>query len=216
MKKDVISCINSNKIIVIVRKLEKEYLLPVAKAIYEGGIKLIEVTFDQTGDFSFELTLDEIKTLRKNFDNKLHVGAGTVLTEEQVKLAYEAGAEFIISPNTDIKVIKETLKCGMVSIPGAMTPTEIIDAHNNGADFVKLFPAGNLGADYISSVTAPINHIKIIAVGGIDDNNMNKFISAGAAGVGVGSCIVRRDLIKEGEFDEITLQVEKMVKMLKD
>ena len=212
MREDVISSIEKTKIIVIVRKLEKEYLIKTAEAIYRGGIRLMEITFDQTGAFSEEDTLDEIRMLQSHFGGRIHIGAGTVMTEAQVEKAYEAGAEFIISPNLDADVIKKTLQMGMVSIPGTMTPTEIVDAHKMGADFVKIFPAITLGAEYFTAVTAPLNHIKLIAVGGIDDTNVMRFLRDGAVAVGVGSCIVRRDAAIEGEYEEMTLLARKMIK----
>lgn len=213
MKNEVLKCIKSSRVIVIIRKLKDEFLIPTAEAMYRGGIRLIEITFDPAGDFTEANTLRQIKLLRGHFGSDMHIGAGTVLTGQQVKAAHSAGASFIISPNTDPSVISTTNTMNMVSIPGAMTPTEIHKAHMAGADIVKIFPAAELGADYFRAVLAPLNHIKVIAVGGIDDMNMRTFLNAGAAAVGTGSCIVRRDAIEEGDFDEITLHARRMTEL---
>ena len=213
MKKEVIKCICESRVIVIVRKLKDEYLLPAAQAMYRGGIRMIEITFDPSGKFSEETTLHQIELLRSNFGSDLYIGAGTVLSPHQAEAAHSVGASFIISPNTDLSVISATNAMDMVSIPGAMTPTEIQQAHTAGADLVKIFPAAELGVDYFRAVLAPLNHIKVIAVGGIDERNVKAFIEAGAVAVGAGSCIIRKDAIADGEYNEITLHARRMTEM---
>ena len=114
------------------------------------------------------------------------VGAGTVTNTHLVDLTHAHGGQYIISPDTNVSVIKKTKELGMISMPGAMTPSEVITAHNAGADIVKLFPASDLGPRYLKAVRAPLNHIKIMAVGGINQKNMPDFLAAGACGFGVG------------------------------
>ena len=128
------------------------------------------------------------------------IGAGTVITEKQVALTAAAGGRFIISPDTDEGVIRATKAAGLVSIPGAITPTEVRMAHKAGADFVKLFPIDLYGPKYIKTLSAPLSNVKVLAVNGITDQNMNDYLAAGAVGVGVGSGIVRKDLIAKGDF----------------
>ncbi|MBQ9485714.1 MAG: 2-dehydro-3-deoxyphosphogluconate aldolase, partial [Clostridia bacterium] len=118
--------------------------------------------------------------------------------------ARDAGAEFIISPDADENVIKHTVKCGLVSMPGAYTATEIKKAHDAGADFVKVFPCLDNAAAYIKAIKAPLSHIKLMAVGGVNADNCKDFINAGAVGVGVGGSLVNKEWIKNGEFDNIT------------
>ena len=142
--------------------------------------------------------------LVKEFDGKMMFGAGTVTTLEMLNLAKEAGAQFIVSPNTDEAIIRATVEKGMVSMPGALTPSEIVNAHNYGADFVKIFPVGNLGAEYIKAVRAPLNHIKLLAVGGVNEKNIGNFIKNGASSAGVGGNLVNKEWIANGEFDKIT------------
>ena len=204
MRDTIINLIQEKKIIAIVRGIEAEVCLKVSEALLDGGISLIEVTFDQRSDEGISNTLKAIESLDKTFGNDLYVGAGTVLNEEQVQLAAKCGAKYIISPDTKEAVIKETIKLGMVSMPGALTPTEIAYAHDCGADFVKIFPAGNLGPGYIKAVRSPLAHIKLLGVGGINAENIPEFLKAGCCGFGVGGNLVNAKWIAEGRYDLIT------------
>ena len=204
MRKKIISAVEKNKIIVIVRGVEKEKLIPLAEAMYRGGIRLLEITFSANGRVTDEETADNIKMLSEYFGDIMYIGAGTVLSERQVELVKGAGGKFIISPDTNEAVIKKTRELGLVSMPGALTPTEMQAAHRAGADFVKLFPISNLGSDYVKAVKAPLSHIKLLAVGGIHDGNMAEYIKAGVSGFGIGSNITDKKLIENGEFEKIT------------
>ena len=204
MKAEIIEKIEENKIIVIVRGVKKEDLIPLAEAMYRGGIRLMECTYDARGRVSDEETAEGIGMLVRHFDGKMEIGAGTVLTENQVELTANAGGKFIISPDTNPEIIRKTNELGLVSIPGALTPSEVTLAHRAGADFVKLFPVGALGVKYIKDISAPLSHIKFLAVGGVSDENMSEYFSAGACGIGVGSSIVNKKLIESGNFDAIT------------
>lgn len=194
--------IKQEKIIAIVRGIPNDRILDLAQALRRGGIKCIEVTFDQSSDEGIRNTVCAIRTLSEG-GGDICVGAGTVMDTQQVRLAWEAGAKYIISPNTDEAVIRETKRLGMISIPGAFTPTEVAFAYNCGADIVKMFPAGVLGCDYIKAVKAPLKHIPVTAVGGVNPANCADFIRAGAVGVGVGGNLVSPQYVKEGRFDEI-------------
>ena len=205
----VIRAIEENKIIVIVRGVAKDKLIDMAEAMYEGGIRLIECTYDAKGIVSDEETASGIELLAKHFGDRMAVGAGTVLTERQVELTKNAGGKFIISPDTNPDIIKKTKELGLVSIPGSLTPTEAVIAHRAGADFVKLFPVGVLGYKYIKDISAPLSHIKFLAVGGVSDQNMKDYFAAGACGIGVGSAIVDKKLINSGEFGMITEMAKK-------
>lgn len=215
MCEQVIKSILENKIVVIVRGVKKEDLIPFAQAVYDGGIRLLEITFDGTGKVSDEETASNIKMLSQHFQGKMYIGAGTVLSKEQVRLTKENGGKFIISPDVNIDVIKYTKELGLVSMPGALTPTEIQAAHMAGADFVKIFPITNMGSGYVKAVSAPLSHIKLIAVGGVDASNMAEFLKAGAVGFGLGSNIVNKKLIQEGKFSEITIEAKRCVEAIK-
>lgn len=204
MREKVIKAIEENKIIVIVRGVESEKLIPLAEAMYKGGIRLLEITYSANGAVSDEETAENIKLLSKHFEGRMYIGAGTVLNKKQVQLTKDAGGMFIISPDTNDAVIKKTRQLEMVSMPGALTPTEIQTAHGSGADFVKLFPITNMGIGYVKAVKAPLSHIKLLAVGGVDENNMADYLKAGVCGFGVGSNIIDKKMIEAGDFDGIT------------
>jgi 2-dehydro-3-deoxyphosphogluconate aldolase/(4S)-4-hydroxy-2-oxoglutarate aldolase len=211
MRDYIIEQIEKSKIIAIVRGIEKNKILNVAEALCEGGIRLMEITFNQKNPEKFPDTTEAIKTIAEEFEGRMLVGAGTVTTPELVEMAADAGAKYIISPDTNLDVIRRTLKYGLVSIPGAMTPTEIMAAHNAGADFVKLFPSGNLGVDYIKAIRAPISHIRLLAVGGINENNIRQFLDAGMCGAGIGSNLVNGRWIENAEYDKIANAAKMLV-----
>jgi 2-dehydro-3-deoxyphosphogluconate aldolase/(4S)-4-hydroxy-2-oxoglutarate aldolase len=204
----IINAICENKIIAIIRGIGKEKILKTAEALLKGGLNIMEVTLNRDDAF------DCIKLVESEFQNRVIIGAGTVLTQEQVEKSYDAGAKFIVSPNIDEQVIAAAKKANMVSIPGALTPSEIYRAHVSGADFVKVFPAGSLGPEYIKAVLAPLQNIPLLAVGGVDLNNMNEYLHMGAVGVGIGGNLVSKSLINAGEFDRLSelagLYVEKI------
>ncbi len=204
MKEDVIQKILEEKVIAIVRGSSEDECLALARALKAGGINMLEVTFDQSSE---ELRLQTARTIGRLNDelgDEMVFGAGTVTTPEMVQMAFEAGAKFIISPDTDPAVIKETVKLGMVSIPGAFTPSEIKQAHVCGADFVKVFPASKLGPSYFKDVTAPFNNVRLLAFGGIDSGSIKDYLEAGAVGAGVSACLFNRDWVENGEWDRIT------------
>ena len=208
-KEKVIQEILKEKVIVIVRGLSREELIPFAEAVYAGGIRFLEITYDAAGAIPDEETADRIRMLAEYFAGRMYIGAGTVLSPEQVQLTRTAGGSFIISPDSCPDVIRETVSAGLVSIPGAFTPTEIAEAHRLGADFVKVFPAGSLGPDYIKALHAPLSHVRMLAVGGVNTGNMKDYTAAGACGFGIGSDIVDKKSIAAGDFEAITARAKK-------
>ena len=208
MREAIIQKVMDKKVVAIVRGVYGEDCLNLAKALYAGGIELLEVTFDQSKPEALERTSDTIRLLVDTLGDKMAFGAGTVTSLEMLELAKNAGAQFVVSPDTKEAVIKATVEAGMVSMPGAMTPTEILEAHSYGADFVKVFPTSTLGASYIKAVRGPINHVRLLAVGGVNEKNIGEFIKAGADGAGVGGNLVNKQWIANGEFDKITALAE--------
>lgn len=196
--------ISQNKVITICRRVYGEDLLKLADALYAGGIKMIEVTFDQADPDCIEKTGECIRALRDRFGDKMMFGTGTVLNAEQVEAAAKAGARYIISPNVDADVIAKTKELGLVSMPGAMTPSEILTAHKLGADIVKLFPAGYLGFGYIKDILGPISHVKLCATGGVTEENWGKYLEFGFAGAGISGRLCDKKCIAAGDFEEIT------------
>ena len=214
MREEIIRTIEKEKLIVIVRGIAKEKLLPLAKAMYDGGVRLIEITYDATGKTSDEETASCISLLAENFAGKMMIGAGTVLTERQVELTKSAGGCFIISPDTNPTVIKKTKELDMISIPGAFTPTEAQAAHLAGADFVKIFPLDCMGSSYLKAIRAPLSHIRFLAVGGINEHNIPEYKKAGACGFGVGSNIIDKKLLENEDYAALTKLAEAYIAAL--
>lgn len=191
------------KIVAILRGVPKERLEGVILALHRGGIRLLEITFDQRSNQRHEETGEAIR-LAKRLCPDLHVGAGTVMSTADVNAAFAAGAEFVLAPNVNREVIGKAVSLGMMAIPGAMTPTEIVDAYACGAEIVKLFPAGDLGLSYVKSVMAPVSHVPLMAVGGVDLGNVKEFLAAGMMSAGIGSALTNRKLIADGDWDGLT------------
>lgn len=206
----VIQSILRHKIIVILRGLTEEELICTVEAMYRGGIRLAEVTFDSQGNPSDEVTAQRIAKLVRSFPG-MHIGAGTVLTEHQAELTAEAGGRFIISPDTNPDVIRRTRELGLVSIPGALTPSECTLAHRSGADFIKLFPNGEMKPSYLHAVAVPLSHLRFLAVGGVNENNLADYIKAGACGIGVATGIVDKTKIHAGDYNAVTELARKYV-----
>ena len=211
MRETVIQEINRRKIIAIMRGLDRQQALLAANALYEGGISMVEITFNQKAPESFSETANAIREVKEQMGKKMFVGAGTVTSPDLVKLAAEAGASYIISPDTDAAVIRKTRELGLVSIPGAYTPTEAKQAHEIGADFVKLFPCVGDAPAYIKAVCGPLNHIRFLAVGGVREDNVAALLQAGAVGVGVGGNLVNKKWIEAGMFETVTQTAKKYV-----
>ena len=203
-RQQVLDTIERERVIAIVRGVGPETIGAAAEALYAGGIRLMEVTYAQRDPKSWTETAGMIASLREAFEGRMHIGAGTVTTPELARLSAQAGAEYIISPHTDPEVIRRTRELGLVSIPGAMTATEVMAAYRAGADIVKVFPAGVLGEAYIKALRGPLAHIKLLAVGGVDERNAARFLAAGAVGVGVGGNLVDRARIEAGEYEKIS------------
>ena len=202
MTRNVYQAILEHKIIVIIRGIDIEALLPTAEALIKGGIKLIEVTFNHSSADTLKETMKAIQLLSEAHQ-EIHVGAGTVMSVEQVEAAVKAGARYIISPDVDQEVIERTKELGALSIPGALTPTEIAAAYKYGGDFIKLFPMENLGLDYAKAVMGPLSHIPMLAVGGVNVDTIQDYLKAGFKGVGIGGNLVNKKWIEAGEFDAI-------------
>ena len=211
MQEKIIANVKEKKLIAIVRGVEPAYISALGKALLEGGINMVEVTFDQTSTDHFAATTAAIETLSKELGDQIYVGAGTVLTKEQVDLTVQAGGLYIITPSTNPEVIRYAKSKGLVAMPGAFTPSEVVTAYEAGADFVKIFPAGNLGPAYIKAIKAPLAHIPMLAVGGVNVQNIPDFLKVGVTGFGVGGNLVNKEWIKNGETEKIVALAKEFV-----
>jgi 2-dehydro-3-deoxyphosphogluconate aldolase/(4S)-4-hydroxy-2-oxoglutarate aldolase len=178
-----LSKILANKIVAIIRGAEPDNVVHIAEALHEGGVRCLEITLNSRN------ALQIIESIATRMEGRLVVGAGTVLNAADAGHAVAAGAKFIISPITDIKIIQRTNDLGAVSIPGAFTPTEIFNAFTSGGDIIKVFP-GTSGPGFIKEILAPLPHIPLMPTGGINLENIHEFKKAGAVAFGIGKALV--------------------------
>ncbi|MCI8803395.1 MAG: bifunctional 4-hydroxy-2-oxoglutarate aldolase/2-dehydro-3-deoxy-phosphogluconate aldolase [Oscillibacter sp.] len=210
-----VRAIEEERLIAILRGLTAEQCVRAAGALYDGGFRLLEVTFDGEEPEDRGAAAKKLLCLRRETRGRMMIGAGTVTDLEQLELAAEAGAEFIISPNVNEELIRRVRSLGLVSIPGGMTPTEIIAAQRAGADFVKLFPAAPLGAEYLKAIRVPAGSPRLLAVGGVETENLEDFLNAGALGAGIGGCLVNRKLVEAGAYAGITKKAAAFVELMR-
>ena len=211
IRERIIQDICSQKLIAIIRGADEAQAVAAAEVLCAGGVTLVEVTFNQKEPESFVHTANAIRAIREKLGDRMLVGAGTVTSPELVELAAKHSAQHIVSPDTDPAVIARTRELGLVSLPGAYTPTEAKQAHNAGADFVKLFPCVGDAPAYIKALCGPLNHIRFLAVGGVTADNAKSFLQAGAVGLGVGSSLVNPTWAAAGEYFKITEEAKRFV-----
>ena len=195
----VLARIQEEKLVAILRGVPMDRIDGVVGALVRGGVKVLEFTFDHAEPDCVNMNAEKIRRTVEKFGDQVLVGCGTTLTVEEVEAAHNAGACLMISPNVDEAVIRRARELGMIAMPGALTPTEIVAAYNMGADIVKLFPAGELGLGYIKAVRGPLKHIPMSAVGGVKPENVKDFLNAGVCGFGVGGQLVLPKAVKSGD-----------------
>jgi len=200
-----IELITKNKIVAIIRADVSEGLEEVIETLFVSGIKVLEVSFNTPG------ALKLIKRLSKKYEDEMLIGAGTVIDSETAVRAISVGAKFIISPVYKQDMVKTCLRYNVISVPGVLTPTEALAAYEAGADFVKLFPAGNLGPGYIKAIKAPLPQLLIIPVGGINLNNAKAFLDSGAVAVAAGSSLVSKRAIENKDHKMIEENAKRFI-----
>ncbi len=197
---EAVRIIEEEKVVMIVRGVPLDQLIPLAEAMYRGGVRAMECTYDATGKIPDTAIAEAIGKLAAHFEGRMVIGAGTVIRESQVELTAKHGGRFIVSPDMNEAVIRKTKALHLASLPGALTPSEAAAANRAGADFVKLFPISNLGAPYLKAIRAPLSHIRFLAVGGVRLENMADYLAAGAVGFGIGVTDAEKRAIAEGNF----------------
>ncbi|WP_126425433.1 bifunctional 4-hydroxy-2-oxoglutarate aldolase/2-dehydro-3-deoxy-phosphogluconate aldolase [Brevibacillus marinus] len=198
-------------VVAVIRGAKPDKIMAVAKALYEGGVTTLEITVETPKVLSL------IEQVASEYGDRLVVGAGTVLDPETARAAIMAGAQFIFSPTVNPQTIRITKRYGVVSIPGALTPTEILTAYENGADVVKVFPASVFGPGYLKDVHGPLPHIPLMPTGGVDLSNAAAYIKAGAVAVGVGSSLVSfKGEVDEAYLSNLTRTARRFVEIVKE
>ncbi|QHV99872.1 bifunctional 4-hydroxy-2-oxoglutarate aldolase/2-dehydro-3-deoxy-phosphogluconate aldolase [Spirosoma endbachense] len=175
----------------IIRGLSFEEISQILPIYREAGLTTIEITMNTPG------AEDMIRYALETYSDGFNIGAGTVCTKDDLDKALDAGAQFIVTPIINKKVIKACVKHGVPIFPGAFTPSEIYTAWSLGASMVKVYPATSLGPDYIKDVKAPLNQLKLVPTGGINLENMAAYFQAGADGLGVGGHLFDKTFIRQ-------------------
>jgi 2-dehydro-3-deoxyphosphogluconate aldolase / (4S)-4-hydroxy-2-oxoglutarate aldolase len=196
---DILEQVLEARIVAILRGDYQGKWLDYARALLHGGVNVMEVTLNSPG------ALDGIRLLKAQLGDRIILGAGTVLAAEEVHAAYDAGASFIVSPDTDESVIVATKSLGLASMPGAYTATEIKRAYLLGADVVKVFPSQT--PEYLKAVRSPLNHIPMMATGGVEIDNAAEFFKVGACMLGIGSYLTKPNLSP----DEVAMRAARFV-----
>ena len=207
-RKEIRDSLLARKISAIIRTDDQSVAEQAMAAAVEGGFRVIEFTLNTPGAL-------ELITQFRSMDESLLIGAGTVMTPQAAKEAVNAGAQFIVSPTLNEDVASYCNEKGLAYFPGALTPTEIERSWDSGATMVKVFPASQMGPEYLSTVQGPFKDILLLAVGGIKASNADEYLRAGASAVAIGGSVFSPSRIKNKEFDAIKIDVSKFVLAVK-
>jgi 2-dehydro-3-deoxyphosphogluconate aldolase/(4S)-4-hydroxy-2-oxoglutarate aldolase len=203
---EVVRRIEEIGIVPVVRAATVEDATRAVEAICAGGIPVVEITMTVPNAVSV------IREVAQQYRDKVLIGAGTVTTAEQAESCFRAGAEFLVSPGLAASVLSVARAAAKLAIPGALTPTELMNAHDHGAQLVKIFPCGNLGGPkYLRSLKAPFPNAQLIPTGGVNAANAADFIAAGAFALGVGADLVDATALREGKPEKITTAARELV-----
>ena len=203
---EVIRRIEEIGIVPVVRAATVEEATRAVEAICAGGIPVVEITMTVPNAVSV------IREVAQQYRDKVLIGAGTVTTAEQAESCFRAGAEFLVSPGLAASVLSVARAAEKLAIPGALTPTELMNAHDHGARLVKIFPCGNVGGSkYLRSLKAPFPNAQLIPTGGVNAANAADFIAAGAFALGVGADLVDASALREGNLEKISTAARELV-----
>jgi len=208
-KPEIIDRIVNPGIVAVIRADSSEQLMGAAEALYEGGVTGMEVTMTTPN------ALQVINDVAKRFGKKVLIGVGTVLDAETCRAAILAGSQFVVTPVTRPDVITLCNRYGIPIAAGAYTPTEALTAYEAGADFVKIFPADQLGPQYIKNILAPLPQLQIIPTGGVTVATVEAFIKAGCVALGAGSSLVSKDVLKNQDWKKLTETAAAFVEAIK-
>ena len=194
---EVVRRIEALGVIAVVRLDDSAQLRPVVDALVAAEIGAVELTMTTPG------ALEALASVAATYGDRVLLGVGSVLDAETARLAILAGAHFVVAPTCCVEVVEMCHRYGIVAMPGAYTPTEVVAAWQAGADFIKLFPAGTLGPDYIAMLREPLPQLRIVPTGGVNADNAGAFLAAGAVAVGVGGSLVDRTAVSRGDYTRL-------------
>jgi 2-dehydro-3-deoxyphosphogluconate aldolase / (4S)-4-hydroxy-2-oxoglutarate aldolase len=210
-KAEVVKKIRETGVIPVVRATTADEAMRAIDAIREGGISVLEITMTVPGAVAL------IEQVAGRYGKEALVGAGTVLDAETARACISSGAQFVVSPSLNTDMIDYCHSQDVAVMPGGLTPTEVVQAWNAGADFVKVFPAGAVGgASYIKALRAPLPHIEVVPTGGVSLTTAGDFIRAGAAALGVGTDLVDLKALREGNAKLITDRAKQFLEIVRE
>ena len=208
-KPEIIQRLLDPGIVAIIRADSSDQLMHVAQALFDGGVTAMEVTMTTPN------ALDVIGNVTAHFGGKVLMGVGSVLDPETARAAILAGAEFVVTPVTKPEVIRICNRYGKPIASGAFTPTEALLAHESGADFIKLFPADQVGPGYIRNLLAPLPMLQIIPTGGVTPETAGDFLKAGCVALGAGSALVSKDILQTHDWKQLRERAEAFVRAVR-
>jgi 2-dehydro-3-deoxyphosphogluconate aldolase / (4S)-4-hydroxy-2-oxoglutarate aldolase len=196
-------------VVAVIRALSKDQLVGIAEALLAGGVPAIEVTMSTPG------AIAGIEMLANRFGDTAVLGVGTVMDAATAGDAIAAGAQFVVSPMFDEKIVATVQKSGKIAIPGAFTPTEILRAWSAGADVVKVFPSTGLGPQYFKDILAPLPQLRLMPTGGVEIKNAGDWIKAGAVFVGAASSLISKDALATNDWTSVTANAKAFVETIR-
>ena len=195
---ELVKEIKNNGIVAIIRTKYPDKLIKIAEAIFEGGVKFIEITMTVPN------ALKMIEKVRGTVSKEIILGVGSVLDPETAQKAIDAGAQFVVSPIFKKEIIDKAHKNNVPAVPGTFTPTEMLNAHQYGADIIKVFPADILGMKFFKAVKAPMPDLNLMPTGGVNLDNAGDWINAGACAVGIGTALLDVKAIEQNNYKKLT------------
>lgn len=210
MKEEHLSRVLESGIVAVIRANSGDLLSDVAEALLSGGVQVMEITFTVPG------AIRVLETVAQRMGDRVLLGAGTVLDAETARAALLAGAQFIVSPSTNLDVIRLCRRYGKLVMPGAMTPTEVVAAWEAGADIVKIFPSEITGPKYLKALHGPLPQVRLMPTGGVDLNTAAEFLRCGACALGVGGSLVEKKAVETGDLGRIESLARQFVQIVAD
>jgi 2-dehydro-3-deoxyphosphogluconate aldolase/(4S)-4-hydroxy-2-oxoglutarate aldolase len=211
LKKEILSALRASGIVAVLRTENPRDLVAVSRALRDGGVLFVEITLTIPG--AIDIIRDAVRQLK---DENLFIGAGTVLDAAMAQQALDAGAHFIVGPGYDAETVQLCNRRGVLVMPGAFTPGEVLNAWKGGADVVKIFPADLGGPDYIKAIKEPLPQISLMPTKGCDLTTVGAYLKAGAIAIGVGGALADRKMIAEKDYAQIAENAGKFSRIVRE
>lgn len=204
-KQQTLARVQEVGLLAVLRGPSPELTVQMVEALVAGGVTGIEITF------TTPQATEVVKSLVKKYGDRILLGMGTLIEPEQAQKAQVAGASFLVSPHCEAQLARAMIATGLPVMIGALTPTEVVQAHRLGADVIKIFPGSLVGPDYLKALRGPFPHLKMMPTGGVSVGNVADWFAAGAIAVGAGSELCPTTWAKEGRFADITQRAREFV-----